>query len=1103
MDIVDRTPTIDLLKLLAMSILVSGLIAAVSPAAAQQPLNSSEAPVAERAVEPSQESAKEESSKLAGNPSDTQGRPIGRISFQCDLALCQDPLAIETFVDISGLHVGQPITENILGFAKKHLVATGFFQNVVIALQLVDSAVFVEIRAKGATLVRKVLFEGVEGPPFESELRKTLSFRQGQAYRKDPERIAAQLESLRTLYQREGYFGTNISMLVESVGGQKHLVDLVFRIKKGERRTICDVGVRGNRLFSYSEVRDLILSDLSFVRRRLGLLPAIYTKRGFKLGQEALVEAYRRKGYYQFRIDNKDVRLDAKSKCVTLILDLNEGPHWSIVFEGNERFSDSELIDQLPFFSSGYVDAEEIRRAEAAISRLYETRGHPFVQIKGEELRRDRLDRTLVFKVREGRSVQIAAIALLGNTSVASSEILSLLGTRPLTLFDPGGYLQTDQVLSDMRLIEDLYRSRGFLQASVPSYEAEVSGGDLSVVIDVVEGPQTLVERVELEGNRAVSNGSLLTGLGMSGGQPFDPSQVRADLSKLTQRYSAQGYPLARIRTTCRLLDGTEVPCAAPRRPIDCERSNTVGSMCTWPRERTYLCRRIRDDAGCAFKGGVRAERVVVKHSIREGPWVEVGHVLLKGNFDTDSRVIYRELPLKRGELLDTQKVIEGQGNLRSMNLFDSVGIETIGLDPGLQDREKTTASLLISVEESTSRFFDLNFGLELRELLTDDPQVLLSGEVEYNDRNLFGMAQGLQPQLFGAVDAVELARSPDVLLDPDLEEPLSLDYFAGAEIVYNHPRFLKRATGVDRLLLTLTPFYVLDLVGVLTQDVRREEWGLRTELRKEIKEWVDKFFVTLGLEFKQSSTFDQNGPVVRGERIFSPRTTIGKLAPEIALDRRDSPLNPTRGYLLRLEPAFVSGDALGGGGQGFLRDSFLLLSATASYYFPFWGDFVLGQSLRYGQAFALVDRISRIPSVERFRIGGVRSLRGFDDLSLATGDGRVQSDGGEFMVNGNVEVRYPLVRSLGLFGATFFDLGLLDDCYSLETRSSPQDVGCYEDVFDDEPWSDSLRMSAGIGVRALILDQIPVVVDYAVLLNRKAGEKFGQIHANIGYTFD
>lgn len=1024
------------------------------------------------------------------------GKIIGRVEFSCDLAICENPVNTEEFKGIAGLYVGQTYSSEAMIAAQTRLAKTGFFEALKVVKRLEDDLVFLHVEGVGATLIREVRFVGLSTPPFEAELRKVLIYRQGQAYRRSAQKAQTQLAAFRTLYEREGYFGTQIEL--QAVPKGRHLVDLEFRIKRGESRQICDVGLRGNQAFTYAEVRELLLSDGSFFSRRLRLYDVSFTSDGFKKGQEAVIQAYRRRGYFQARIVDKTARFDVQTNCVTLVIDLLEGPRWNVVFEGNEQFKSEDIMEVLPFFESGYVDREEIRRAERAIEKLYETRGYAFASVVGKEEKRDQLDRTIRFEIREGPRVEIREIVFEGVKQLSTQALVEVMSTRVFALFDVGGYLQTDELLGDFLRIETLYRDRGFNQALVTKFALErIRPGELRVRIFLEEGRQTKVQRVEVDGNRAATVGELLQGLQSKTEAPFVPINVRADQTRIVQRYSQYGYPLARVNTSCFLLTGEEVPCETPRLARQClaRTQDEIRDYCERDLGK-FTCTRLRDLPECSFTGGVQTDAVRIRHSIVEGPIVRVGSRLLKGNFDTKTSVIHREVDLKRGDLLDTQKLIQGQGNLRQLNIFDSVSVETIGLDELALNRSEVTATLLMNVEEASSSYLDFRGGLELREPFIEDRQLLLTGEVQYTNRNLFGFAQVLQPRLIAAMDTLQLF--DDLETNPlEATAANTLDYVVGGELLYSHPRFLKETLGIDKLYMTFGPFYLLDLLGVVNRQILREEWGLRTEFRKDLSELTDRLFLKLGLEFKQIATFGQDGVIRDDERIFSPRRTVGKITPELSLDRRDSPLNPKRGYLLRVQPSLVSGDALGRGGEGFFADSFLRFFGSASHFLPFWrGDVVFGQALRYGQTFPLGGRENPVSIDERFFLGGVRTLRGFEDDSVGPISISQVPDGGELSLSYSAELRYPLLPALSLYGATFFDAGVLVDCFNAATRA------CWRDAFGNGPF-DEVRMSAGMGLRALLLDQIPIILDYGMVLDRRPGERPGQFHVNVGYTFD
>ena len=1090
-----------------------------SPAFAQTPS-------AAEAVDPEVEETVEMEDIRERESPEFEGQPVVHYDLRCDLELCQSPEIVERFKEMSGLSVGDTYRTALIERAQRRLAMTGFFQELEVERRLEADGVHVEISAQGAVLIRRIEFDGLSPPPFQSELRNVLMYRSGQLFQDDADMAAAQLRSLEAMFEQEGYFGTRITLRAEPVDDEPHLVDLVFDIERGPDRRICSLAFRGVRGMTVAEARELMLSGVSLIARRIPLRLPMYTSEQFRSGREALIGEYRRRGYFRARIVDQAVQIDDATNCVQLIVDVSEGPYWDVQFEGNDSVDAERLREALPFAESGYVDAEEIRMAENAVRQIYEAQGFPYTQVSGEEVVEDRLDRRLVFYIQEGPHAQIDELRFHGLQAFSEREASEGFGTQTFGLFDTGGYLLTEQLLNDFSRLERRYREAGYLQAVVESFTVELNedGDGITIDINVDEGEQSRVEGVYIQGYKALSKEEIGSILSVAPGDVFVPLSVQADHARLTQHYGSIGYPQVQIETICRDGSGERVPCEAPRFPEGCEYSTfdaLVEQGCQWQEidgRPTVTCERFARDEECELENGVIDESVTVHHDIREGGRVRVGEILLKGNFRTRSRVIFRELPLESGDLLNVEKLLEGQGNMRSLGIFNSVSIETIGLhdDEDFEELEELAAvdnpanpdepddqvaSLIVSVEESRARFIDFRFGFEGRELLDDSRRLLATGELQYTDQNLFGAGQRFMPRIIGATDTLEVFRlGADATREIDAATDVrDLDSLFGAELIYSHPRFLRGQFGINELFLTVTPFYLVDYLGVSTDQVLREEWGLRLELRKELYELMDRLYLTFGGEGKQAATWATGDLRVDGERIFSPRRATGKLIPELTLDRRDSPLNPREGFHVQLQPELVSGDALAQSGEEFVRDSYFRLTFAASLFWGLTDDLILGQGVTAGQIVPVFDRQRLVPLDERYYLGGIGSVRGFSANTLGPVGGEQQPIGGEFLLNYNAELRYPLLGDWGMYGATFFDAGLLVNCTDQGERSSRQ---CYSNAFPEDDRLSQIRATAGLGLRYLLVGQIPLLLDYGMVLNRRPGESFGSLHFNLGYTF-
>jgi len=193
-----------------------------------------------------------------------------------------------------------------------------------------------------------------------------------------------------------------------------------------------------------------------------------------------------------------------------------------------------------------------------------------------------------------------------------------------------------------------------------------------------------------------------------------------------------------------------------------------------------------------------------------------------------------------------------------------------------------------------------------------------------------------------------------------------------------------------------------------------------------------------------------------------------------IRRDSKDRPWNTHEGSVNSLSFEYAGG-LLGGDAY------FNKYRARSAWYFPVIWDTVFLVQGRWGY----VTRRSGgdLPVYQKFRLGGINSVRGFDYASIspvdpATGD-RI---GGEKMMVYNLEYRFPLVAEQGIVGLVFFDAG---------------------NVFEkDESWTFSgIRRTAGAGIR-WYSPIGPLRLEYGKNLDRREGEDSGNWEFTVGGIF-
>ena len=189
-----------------------------------------------------------------------------------------------------------------------------------------------------------------------------------------------------------------------------------------------------------------------------------------------------------------------------------------------------------------------------------------------------------------------------------------------------------------------------------------------------------------------------------------------------------------------------------------------------------------------------------------------------------------------------------------------------------------------------------------------------------------------------------------------------------------------------------------------------------------------------------------------------------------LTYDRRDSALNPHKGYI------FTTTGDYAGGALGSDID-FVRWTGRFSFYVPVKRA-VLALGARGGVICPLHGETS-IPIDERFFNGGSRSVRSFAERELGPLDSKNNPIGGDTFTTLNAELDCPIIGDL--VGAAFVDAGSVGHTMS-------DGVG-------------TMRYGVGGGLR-YDLPVGPVRLDYGVNPNPRHGESRGAFHFSFGFAF-
>jgi len=442
---------------------------------------------------------------------------------------------------------------------------------------------------------------------------------------------------------------------------------------------------------------------------------------------------------------------------------------------------------------------------------------------------------------------------------------------------------------------------------------------------------------------------------------------------------------------------------------------------------------------GTMIRDGYKAN---VRYDVNEGKLYHFGDVEVLSPPDPHVKesLIRRELLIRTDEVYRYPRIERSIERLYETGLFSQVQMSAF------VDTTLPRVDVDLRVRERKPRWVDTGIGSGTAERFR--------ATVEWGHRNVAG--SGLQTGLstvlaYDGRGQFLLSRTEAQLVQPWLFHTRT----RGAPTVYYEARD-------DRL----DPRWVVHL------------WsrGFSFEVRRQLSRFArlsllnDNTFVNQTIEFL-SPALTPSDSLDREEliKLTPPHYTTHRLALAFDRDLRDNPLDATTG-----SAQSVAGEIAGGPLQG--TSSFYKGVLVSAWYTPRANGWVLATRIRtgvirpFGEATfftpdtTLDDEVQRVPLTDRFRTGGVNTIRGYNESSIPT-------SGGLALIEASIELR---IHLRGPFG-----LEVYADAGNVWPRPSYIKIEQFRPEISDEPLDPGdVRYVVGLGPR-LKLPVGPLRLDF------------------------
>ncbi|MCD6527990.1 MAG: outer membrane protein assembly factor BamA [Desulfuromonas sp.] len=664
---------------------------------------------------------------------------------------------------------------------------------------------------------------------------------------------------------------------------------------------------------------------------------------------------------------------------------------------------------------------------------------------------------TLIYRVQERPLVR--KIKLVGFKELKRSKVRSALTIRTPSILHPKSLQES------VAAIRQTYIEEGFYAVEVSSRVETTKNNEATVYFDIVEGGKVTIDDIDFEGNSLFSARKLRKFMQtkewwifswITDGGTYNEGLLENDIELIKDAYFNEGYIRVRVKQPLITLsdDRDEMDILIE---IDEGQQYVLGSMSVdgdllkdeqallsilkFKAGDVFSREQLRDDIkrlndyyanrGYAYVNvspmtmiNNEQKTVDVTFQIEQGVKVYIGRVNIAGNTKTRDKVIRREMVLVEGDLYSATRLESSRKRVNNLGFFSEVNVDSVSTgDDALMDVQ-------VDVKEQATGTFSVGFGFS-----SVDGFI---GQGSVSQDNFLGRA--LRLNLSGSFGG-ESTTYQIGLLDPYfMDKNLALGFD-----LYNTDRewdeYSKKAMGG-----------AIKLGIPISYDTRT--FFIYKYEEKEIYD-VDAF--------ASEYILDQEG-----------NSTLSSIYASISTNTTDYRPDPSRGYMteLSLEFAGIGGD-----------ERFVKSILDHRHFIPIkWGVVFSA----HGQI-GMVHKVGgeEIPVDERFYLGGINTMRGFEsrevgpwdwakdpvveeytyiddsgveqigtqykrnpDGSYATVPSTTERDfiGGVKSAFFNFELIFPLLKDAGLKGLVFVDVG------------NTWDQG--EEFFSD------MRYSTGLGIR-------------------------------------
>jgi len=332
----------------------------------------------------------------------------------------------ETIKVYGEIEINKDYSNDDLNTVIKRLYDTRFFSDISTSF----SNGVLRINVKENPIIDSIIIEGEQTEKYKKAILKMLALKEKGSYIESD--INQDIQVIENFYKSMGYYTAEVTANIQELGDNRNIVNLIYSLEKGVRNKISKVYFIGDKGKARNKrLRDIITSEEARFWKVLSRNIYLNPDR-IELDKRLLKNYFLGLGYYNAEVLSSNVELKDESN-IELTFSINAGQRFRIkklstdISPVFDKTIFKNLSSEFNKFAGAYYSPFKIQKILNRIDEIVDNNKIQFVQHSvSETLDKDGID--IVFKIFEGRKIQIERVNIIGNTvtndSVIRSELL-------------------------------------------------------------------------------------------------------------------------------------------------------------------------------------------------------------------------------------------------------------------------------------------------------------------------------------------------------------------------------------------------------------------------------------------------------------------------------------------------------------------------------------------------------------------------------------------------------------------------------------------------------------------------------------------------------